>query len=146
MAYGKNNTAENVRRARTRVTRPEIEETVGQEKSGTEAGRTLLEGQDVGACDFKDQTMASILMEFVPDEVHREISMKPVEGQHLEDPADHDREKDGSESRKDRKQSTPQNGVIRPIAGPRSSEAIKVVKTQVQQGDLPEHGCPGWSG
>ena len=32
--------------------------------------------KDIGADDFKNQKMVSILMDFVPDEVHKEISMK----------------------------------------------------------------------
>ena len=32
--------------------------------------------KDIGPYDFKDQTVVSILMDFVPDEVHKEISMK----------------------------------------------------------------------
>ena len=32
--------------------------------------------KDIGAYDFKDQTMVSILMDFLPDEVHKQISMK----------------------------------------------------------------------
>ena len=70
MAYGKKKTAKNVHCAQNRVTRPEIAESMP-------TGRTIpkLENiaylKDIGAYDFKDQTMVSIFMDFVPDEVHK---------------------------------------------------------------------------
>ena len=76
MPCGKKKTAENVHRARNRVTRPEIAETMGQlEERYRSWKKDTAYLKDIGAYDFKDQTMVSILMDFVPDEVHKEISM-----------------------------------------------------------------------
>ena len=70
--------------------------------------------KDIGAYDFKDQTMVSILMDFVPDEVHKEISMKhetagkkasSLKTIQLMTEKIIQREKDRAESRKDRKRS-----------------------------------------
>ena len=107
MAYGKKKTAENVHRARNRVTGPEIAETIANLKNDTEAGK-------IGAYDFKKQKMVSILMDFVPDEVHKEISMKhetagkkasSLKTTQLLTEKIIQREKDRAESRKDRKRS-----------------------------------------
>ena len=76
MACGKKKTAENVHRARNLVTRPEITETMSQlEERYRSWKKDTAYLKDIGAYDFRDQTMASILMDFVPD-VHKEISMK----------------------------------------------------------------------
>ena len=77
MACGGMKTAENVHRARNRVTRPEIAEATGQlEERYRSWKKDNAYLKDIGAYGFKDQTMVSILMDFVPDEVHKEISMK----------------------------------------------------------------------
>ena len=77
MAYGRKKTAENIHRARNRVTRPEIAETMGQlEERYRSWKKDIAYLKEIGAYDFQDQTMISILMDFVPDEVHKEISMK----------------------------------------------------------------------
>ena len=58
MAYGKKKTAENVHRARNRVTRPEIAETMGQlEERYRSWKKDTAYMKDIGACDFKDQRM-----------------------------------------------------------------------------------------
>ena len=115
MAYGKKKTAENVHRARNRVTRPEIAETMGQlEDRYRSWKKDIAYLKDIGAYDFKDQTMVSILMDFVPDEVHKEISMKhdtagkkasSLKTIQLMTEKIIQREKDRAESRKDRKKS-----------------------------------------
>ena len=60
-----------------RVTRLEIKETTVQlEDPYRSWKKDIVYLEDIGAYDFKDQTVASILMYFVPDESHREMSMK----------------------------------------------------------------------
>ena len=116
MAFGKKKTAENVHRARNRVTRPEVAETMhgstGRTIPKLEKGHCLLEGHR--AHDFKDQTMVSILMDFVPDEIHKETSMNhetagkkasSLKTIQLMTEKIIRREKDRAESRKDRKRS-----------------------------------------
>ena len=62
MAYGKKKTAQNVHRARNRVTRPEIAENMGQlEERYRRWKKDIAYLKDIGANDFKDQTMFSIL-------------------------------------------------------------------------------------
>ena len=117
MAYGKKKTAENVHRARNRVTRPEIAETMGQLVERYRSWKKdIAYLKDIGAYDFKDQTMVWILvlMDFVPDELHKEISMKhetagkkasSLKTTQLMTEKIIQREKDTAESRKDRKRS-----------------------------------------
>ena len=115
MAYGKKKTAENVHRGRNRVTRPEIAETMGQlEERYRSWKKDIAYLKDICAYDFKDQTMVSILMDFVPDEVQKEISMKHETGGkkasslktiQLMTEKIIQRNKDRGESRKDRKRS-----------------------------------------
>ena len=115
MAYGKKKTAENVHRARNRVTRPEIAETMGRlEERYRSWKKDTAYLKDIGAYDFKDQTMVWILMDFVPDEVHKEISMRhdtagkkasSLKTIQLMTEKIIQREKDKAESRKDRKRS-----------------------------------------
>ena len=77
IAYGTKKTAENVHRARNRVTRPEMAEAMDQlEERNRSWKKDTAYLKDIGAFDFKDQTIVSILMDFGPDEVHKEISMK----------------------------------------------------------------------
>ena len=62
MAYGKKKTAENVHRARNRVTRPEIAEIMGQlERTIPKMEKYIAYLKDIGAYDFRDETMVSIL-------------------------------------------------------------------------------------
>ena len=113
MAYGKKKTAENIHRARNRVTRPEIAENMTQlEERYRSWKKDIAYLKEIGAYDFKDQTMISILMDFVPDEVHKEISMKhdtvgrkaaSLKTIQLMTEKIIQREKDRIESRKDRK-------------------------------------------
>ena len=74
MAYGKKNAAENVHRARNRVTRSQMAETMGQlEERYRSWKKDTAFLKDIGAYACKEQTMVSILMDVVPDEVHKEI-------------------------------------------------------------------------
>ena len=74
MAYGKKRTSEKVHPGWNRVTRPEISETVGQlEERYRSWKKDTVYLKNTGTYDFKDQTMVSILMDFVPDEVHRDL-------------------------------------------------------------------------
>ena len=58
------------------VTRPEIAETMGQlEERYRSWKKDTAYLKDIGPYDVKDQTMVSILMDFVPDELHREINL-----------------------------------------------------------------------
>ena len=68
--------------------------------------------KDIDAFDFKESSLVSILMDFVPDEVHKEVTMKhetvgkkssTLKELQLEVEKIMAREKDRSESRKDRK-------------------------------------------
>ena len=121
MAYGKKKTAENVHRARNRVTRPEIAETIGQLEERYRSWKKDIAYLKDSAYDFKDETMVSILMDFVPGEVHKEISMKhetagkkasSLKTIQLMTEKIIQREKDRAESRKDRKRS----GKVAPVA------------------------------
>ena len=61
MAYGKKKMAENVHRARNRVTRPEIAETMGQLEERYRSWRKdIAYLKDIGAYVFKDQTMVDL--------------------------------------------------------------------------------------
>ena len=59
-------TAENVHRARNRVTRPEIAKSMGQlEERYRSWKKNIAYLKDIGAFDFKDQTTVAILMDFL---------------------------------------------------------------------------------
>ena len=45
-------------------------------KTNIENGKKISYLKDIGAYDFNDKTMISILMDFIPDELHKEVSMK----------------------------------------------------------------------
>ena len=97
------------------MTRPEIAETVSQlEQRYRSWKKDIAYLKDIGACDFKDQRMVSILMDFVPDEAHEEMSMKhetagkkasSLKTMQLMTEKIIRREEDRAESRKDRNRS-----------------------------------------
>ncbi len=76
-AYGKKKTAENVHRARNRVTRPEIAETMDDlEEKYKKWKKDVAYLKDIDAYDFGEAGMVSILLDMIPDEVHKEITVK----------------------------------------------------------------------
>ena len=76
-AQGRKKTAENVHRARNRVTRPEIAETMGTlEEKFKKLRKDIAYLKDIDAYDIGDASMVSILMDLLPDEAQKEISMK----------------------------------------------------------------------
>ena len=76
-AQGRKKTAENLRRARNRVTRPEIAETMGTlEEKFRKWKKHIAYLKDIDAHDIGDASMVSILVDLLPDEAQKEISMK----------------------------------------------------------------------
>ena len=72
-------TAQNIRRARNRVTRPEIGDNVGQLEDRYRSWKKDIGvlDKDLGTNDFEDQTMDGLdSQDFVPSEIHRAIPMK----------------------------------------------------------------------
>ena len=111
--YGKKKTAENVHRARNRVTRPEIAETLDDmEDKFKKWKRDISYLKDINAYDFGEAGMVSILLDFIPDEAHKEITAKyattgdracTLKQVMLEVEKIIQREKDRKQSRRDRK-------------------------------------------
>ena len=76
-AYGRKKTAENVHRARNRVTRPEIAENMEDlEDRYKKWKKDIAYLKDIDAYDLGEASVVSILLDLVPDEVHKEISAK----------------------------------------------------------------------
>ena len=74
---GKKKTAENIHRARSRVSRPAIAENMDElEEKLKKWKKDIAFLKDIDAYDYRDNGMISILLDFVPDEVHKEITMK----------------------------------------------------------------------
>ena len=74
---GKKKTAENARRARKRVARPEVAGNITQlEVKYKKWKKDLMHLKDIGAYDFQETTLVSILVDFLPDEVSREVNIK----------------------------------------------------------------------
>ena len=73
---GKKKTAENIHRARNRVSRPAIAETMDELEEKFKKWKKDIAYLKVDAYDYRDNGMISILLDFVPDEVHKEITMK----------------------------------------------------------------------
>ena len=74
---GKKKTAENIHRARNSVSRPAIAENMDElEEKFKKRKKDIACLKDIDACDYRDNGMISILLDFVPDEVEKEISMK----------------------------------------------------------------------
>ena len=75
--HGKKKTAENVHRARNRVTRPDIAESMPQlEEKYKRWKKDIAYLKEIDAYDLRDNTMISILLDFMPDEVHKELTNK----------------------------------------------------------------------
>ena len=75
--YGKKKTAENVHRARNRVARPEVAGNLSSlETKYRKWKKDLAYLKDIGADDFTETTLVSILVDFLPDEVNEEVNMK----------------------------------------------------------------------
>ena len=72
---GKKKTAENIHRAR-QVGRPAIAENMDELEEFKKWKKDIAYLKDIDANDYRDNGMISILLDFVPDEVHKEISMK----------------------------------------------------------------------
>ena len=76
-AYGKKKTAENIHRARNRVTRPQIAEKMEHlEEKFKLWKKDIAYIKNIDAYDMQDQSMISILLDFIPDEAHKEITTK----------------------------------------------------------------------
>ena len=76
-AHGRKKTAENVHRARNRVTRPEIAETMDDlDEKYKKWKKDIAYLKDIDAYDFGDAGMVSILLDLIPDEVQREVTTK----------------------------------------------------------------------
>ena len=76
-AQGKKKTAENVHRARNRVSRPEIAESLeNMEARYKQWKRDIAYLKDIDAHDFGEAGMISILLDFLPDEAYKEITSK----------------------------------------------------------------------
>ena len=74
---GKKKTAQNTHRARNRVSRPAIAENMDElEEKFKKWKKDIAYLKDIDAYDYRDNGMISILLDFVPDEVHKEITMK----------------------------------------------------------------------
>ena len=74
---GKKKTAENIHRARNRVSRPAIAKNMDElEEKFKKRKKDIACLKDIDAYDYRDNGMISILLDFVPDEVDKEISMK----------------------------------------------------------------------
>ena len=70
--YGKKKTTENVHRARTRVTRPDIAENMNQvEEKYKKWKKAIGYLKDINAYDFRDRSMISILHDFMPNEIRK---------------------------------------------------------------------------
>ena len=77
VAQGKKKTAENVHRARNRVSRPENAESLkDMEARYKQRKKDSASLKDVDACDFGEAGMISILLDFSPDEAHKGITSK----------------------------------------------------------------------
>ena len=64
-------------RARNRVSRPAIAENMDElEEKFKKWKKDIAYLKDIDAYDYRDNGMISILLDFVPDEVHKEITMK----------------------------------------------------------------------
>ena len=115
-AYGKKKTAENFHPARNRVTRPEIAETMDDlEEKYKKWKKDIAYLKDIDAYDFGEAGMVSILLDTIPDEVHKGITVKhKTTGKKAAGPRQIMievekiivREKDSKQSRADRKQET----------------------------------------
>ena len=76
-AQGKKKTAENVHRARNRVSRSEIAESIkDMEARYKQWKKDIAYWKDIDAFDFGEAGMLSILLDFFPDEAHQEITSK----------------------------------------------------------------------
>ena len=74
---GKKKTAESVHRARNRVSRPEIAESLeDMEARYKEWKKGIAYLKDIDAYDFGEASLISILLDFLPDEAHKEITSK----------------------------------------------------------------------
>ena len=114
--YGKKKTAENVHRARNRVSRPDIAEKVGDlEEKFRKWKKDIAYLKDIEAYDYGDAGMVSILLDMIPDETHREITAKhetvgstaaSLKDMMIEVERIIEREKDRKQSREDRKPET----------------------------------------
>ena len=112
-AQGKKKTAENVHRARNRVSRPEIAESLeDMEARYKQWKKDIAYLKDIDAYDFGEAGMISILLDFLPDEAHKEITSKHETTGHksitlkqvmIEVEKDHQKRK-GQESEQERSQ------------------------------------------
>ena len=68
---GKMRTAESIHRARNTVSRPAIAENMDELEEKFKKWK-----KDIDAYDYRDNGMISILLDFVLDEIHKEITMK----------------------------------------------------------------------
>ena len=76
-ARAKKETAENVHTARNRVSRPEIAESLeDREARYKQWKKDIAYLKDFDAYDFGEAGMISILLDFLPDEAHKEITSK----------------------------------------------------------------------
>ena len=74
---GKKKTAENIHLARNKVSRPAIAENMDEwEEKFKKWKKDIAYLKDIDAYDYRDNGMISILLDFVPDEVQKEITMK----------------------------------------------------------------------
>ena len=74
---GKKKTAENIHRARNRVSRPAIAENRDElEEKFKKWKKDIAYLKDIDAYDYRDNCMTFILLDFVPDEVHKQITMR----------------------------------------------------------------------
>ena len=110
---GKRKTAENIHRARNRVTRPEIAEKIEElEDKYRKWKKDIAYLKNIDAYDFGDAGMVSILLDMIPDETQKEINQKydtvgedavALKEVMVEVEKIIAREKDRKQSRKDRK-------------------------------------------
>ena len=76
-AQSKKKTAENVHRARNRVSRLEIAESLeDMEARYKHRKKDIAYLKDIDAYDFGEAGMITILLDFLPDEAHKEITSK----------------------------------------------------------------------
>ena len=115
-AHGRKKTAENVHRARNRVSRPEIAETMEDlDEKYKKWKKDISYLKNIDAYDYGDAGMISILLDMIPDEVQREITTQhkttgnnsaPLKKIMIEVEKIIEREKDRKQSRGDRKPET----------------------------------------
>ena len=94
IVYGKKKIVVDAHRARNRVARPEVAGNITQlEVKYKKWKKDLMHLKDIGAYDFQETTLEP-LVDFLPDEVSREVNMKvdTVGGEFsfIKEPASHD--------------------------------------------------------